>query len=204
LPETPADQAAQEHDAWIERLCRLAAEHHRDGASDDEIVAALTAEDGCLPWRARTIVRAVHNREALASLSVTEREFAGAIVLLIAGGVPLALNIRFAGPAFLTRVAFFVFIGGLFAAVKSAWHYGRFRRRPSGDLRGLEYHGSPGDLVEALTPDPIPLPPPEYVVRAADRDAGAASYCPRCKAQYQAGIEDCHDCDVGLVRFFDP
>jgi hypothetical protein len=37
-------------------------------------------------------------------------------------------------------------------------------------------------------------PPPE-------RQPAAASYCPRCKAEYREGFDQCNNCDVALVIY---
>ena len=37
-------------------------------------------------------------------------------------------------------------------------------------------------------------PPPE-------RHPGAASYCPRCKAQFRKGFDQCNTCDVALIMY---
>jgi hypothetical protein len=39
-----------------------------------------------------------------------------------------------------------------------------------------------------------PAPPPE-------RHPDAASYCPRCKAQFRKGFNQCNTCDVALTMF---
>jgi hypothetical protein len=39
-----------------------------------------------------------------------------------------------------------------------------------------------------------PAPPPE-------RHPGAASYCPRCKAQFRKGFNQCNTCDVALIMY---
>jgi hypothetical protein len=40
-------------------------------------------------------------------------------------------------------------------------------------------------------------PPPE-------RHPTAASYCPRCKAQYRNGFSQCNTCDVALIMYILP
>src|SRR5205085_11488169 len=37
-------------------------------------------------------------------------------------------------------------------------------------------------------------PPPE-------RHPAAASYCPRCKAEYRKGFDQCNTCDVALIMY---
>ena len=39
-----------------------------------------------------------------------------------------------------------------------------------------------------------PAPPPE-------RHPAAASYCPRCKAQFRKGFDRCNSCDVALIMY---
>jgi len=188
------------NDSDLDGLCRLAADHIREGAADGEIESVLVA-DGLDPERARKIVRGMRGMQSLYyKLAARQKLVRGATACVIGAsliGVSLFITAWNGANAFAGATILYGVIS-LLAGARIA------RKGARGDLALLAELGvdptSIGSLVMDLNMDP------GRVARALtemDKDPGAASYCPRCGAQFCAGVDVCSECEVALSEFQD-
>ena len=186
------------NDPDLDGPCRLAADHIREGKADREIEALLIA-DGCEPEQAHKIVGGMRGLQSLySSLSGREQLVRGAKKCIV-GAAILGVILFVTGGSGPKALAVAMIFGGVIFLIAGA---GRAMKGPRGDPALLVELGvdptSISSLVMAINVAPRRAEP---ALPEPNMDPGAASYCPRCGAQYCAGVEVCSECKVALSAF---